>query len=92
MSNHKFLLIFILLFTLLLTGCSLLVRNKASEDECDCCTDGLFESDPIQDLIDGDNEWMGLVLGVTKADEIEAVFENIPHEFCFAMARRRWFT
>ena len=83
MSNHRLLIISILLLTTLLAGCSFLESSKDSEIECDCCTDGLFESDPIQDLLDGDNEWMGLTLGVTKANEIEAIFDDIPHELCY---------
>jgi len=66
-----------------LTGCTF-IGLSTPEEQCACFTDGLLESEPIQDLIDGDNKWMGLILGATKAEEIEGIFEDIPHEYCYA--------
>lgn len=84
MKRQRRLLFSILLLSFFLNGCNILGITTSQEKQCDCCTESLFESGPIQDLLDGDNEWMGLILGETKADEIEAIFEDIPHEFCYA--------
>ena len=83
MKTHNSRLLFSFLLTLFLTGCSILGTTANSEEQCVCCTEGLLESEPIQDLIDADNKWMGMELWVTKAKEIEAIFEDMPHEFCY---------
>ena len=80
-SIIQFILIF---FVFSFSGCKDLGFTSSVEEKCACCTEGLFESEPIHDLIDGDNKWMGIELGVTRSEQIEEIFKDIPHKFCYS--------
>lgn len=81
MRNRSIHMVFSLLI-LLLSGCKILGLPSDTEEQCDCCTEGLLESEQIQDLIDRDNEWLGIVIGETNPSDVLSYFSGENISYC----------
>lgn len=81
MRNRSIYMVFGLTI-LLLSGCKILGLPSDTEEQCDCCTENLLESEQIQDLIDGDNEWLGLVIGETNPSDVLSYFSGENISYC----------
>ena len=78
------LIAFVLSLISLLTGCDIIEVFTNQEESCNCCIDGLLESEPLQGLIDGDTFWMGLEVGKTKPEDVLPHFSGMNISYCIS--------
>ena len=81
MRNRSIHLVFSLII-LLLSGCKVFESPSANVELCECCTEDLLEAEPIKALIDGDNEWLGLVVGKTNNSGVLSLFSGENISYC----------